>query len=139
MVPEGRSGQTHPCLPVTSSNPVLNDMIKKMTDVLEFIPWQATLVAFDLFLHLALIVQEGFPYLTKRQRSRKITLASGEVVAIETGTILLVQSDSIHYCLHFLSNVGHKCCPHQKTCGILCTLACNLSTLTIACVSVMMR
>ena len=80
VAPKGPSGQTHLCLPVTSYNPSFNDMIEKTAEVLEFILCQATLVAFDLFLHLALIVHEGLPHSTKRQRGRKATSSSGEVL-----------------------------------------------------------
>ena len=83
MVPEGTSGQTHLGLPVTSCNPAFNAVIEKMAEVIEFILWQATLVAFDLFLHLALIVHEGLPHSTKRRRDWKTT-SSGEMVAMET-------------------------------------------------------
>ena len=77
---KGPSGQTHLCLPVTSYNPTFNDMIEKMAEVLEFIICQATLVTFDLFLHLALILHEGLSHSMKRQRGRKATLSSGEVL-----------------------------------------------------------
>ena len=75
---KGPSGQTHPCLCVTSYNLTFHDVIEKTAEVLEFILCQATLVAFDLFLHLALIVHEGLPHSTKRQRGRKVTSSSGE-------------------------------------------------------------
>ena len=140
VAPKGPSGRTHLYL-VTSYNPTSIDMIEKTVEVLEFILCQATLVALDLFLHLALIVHEGLPHSTKRQRGRKATSSSGEVVAMETSTIstLPVLADSVSYCQHFLSNVGHRRCPHQKTCDVLCTLACRLSTLTIVCISGGMR
>ena len=73
---------------VTSYIPTFNDVIEKTAEVLEFILCQATLVAFDLFLHLALIVHEGLPYSTKRQRGRKAKSSSGEVVAMETSTLV---------------------------------------------------
>ena len=137
---KGPSGQTHFYL-VTSYNPTFNGVIEKTAEVLQFILCQATLVAFDLFLHLALIVHEGLPHSTKRRRGRKATSSSGEVVAMETSTIstLPVLADSVSYCRHFLSNVGHRRFPHQKTCDVLCTLACHLSTLTILCISGGMR
>ena len=93
------SGQTYLCLSVTSYNPTFNDVIEKTAEVLEFILCQATLVALDLFLHLALIVHEGLPHSTKRRRGRKATSSSGEVVAMETSTIstLLVLADSVSY------------------------------------------
>ena len=138
---KGPSGQTHLCLLMTSYKLTFNDMIEKTAEVLEFILCQATLVAFDLFLHLALIVHEGHPHSTKRRRGRKATSSSGEVVAMETSAVstLPVLADSVSYCQHFLSNVGHRRCPHQKTCDVLCTLACHLSTLTIVCISGGMR
>ena len=141
MACKGPSGQIHLYLPVTSYKPAFNDVIEKMAEVLEFILCQATLVAFDLFLHLAVIVHEGLPHSAKRQRRRKATSSSGEVVAMETSTIstLAVLAYSVSYCQHFLSNVGHRRCPHQKTCDVLCTLACRLSALTIVCISGGMR
>ena len=95
---KGPSGQTNLYL-VTSYNPTFNDVIEKTAEVLEFILCQATLVAFDLFLHLALIVHEGLPCSTKRQRSRKATSSSGEVAAMETNTIstLPVLADDVSY------------------------------------------
>ena len=77
---KGPSGQTHLYPTVTSYNPAFNDVIEKTAEVLEFILCQATLVAFDLFLHLALIVHEGLPHSTKRRRGRKATSSSGEVL-----------------------------------------------------------
>ena len=101
---KGPSGQTHLCLLVTSYSPTYNDMIEKTAEVLELILCQATLVAFDLFLHLALIVHEGLPHLTKRWRGRKARSSSGEVIAMETSTIstLPVLADPVSYCQHFL-------------------------------------
>ena len=84
---KGPSRQTHLCLSVTSYSPTFNDGIEKTAEVLELILCQATLVALDLFLHLALIVHEGLPHSTKRRRCRKATSSSGEVVAMETSTI----------------------------------------------------
>ena len=141
VAPKEPSGQTHLYPTVTSYNPTFNGVIEKTAEILEFIFCQATLVALDLFLHLALIVHEGIPHSTKRRRGRKSTSSSGEVVAMETSTIstLPVVADSVSYCQHFLSNVGHRRCPHQKTCDVLCTLACHLSTLTIICISGGMR
>ena len=141
VAPKEPSGQTHLYPTVTSYNPAYNGVIEKTAEILEFIFCQATLVALDLFLHLALIVHEGIPHSTKRRRGRKSTSSSGEVVAMETSTIstLPVVADSVSYCQHFLSNVGHRRCPHQKTCDVLCTLACHLSTLTIVCISGGMR
>ena len=138
---KGPSRQTHLCLPVTSYTPFFNDVIEKTAEILEFILCQATLVAFDLFLHLALIVHEGLPHSAKRRRGRKTRSSSGEVAHMETSTIstLPVLADSVGYCQHFLSNIGHRRCPYQKTCDILCTLACNQSTLNIVCISGGMR
>ena len=101
---KGPSGQTHLCLLVTSCSPTYNDMIEKTAEVLELILCQATLVAFDLFLHLALIVHEELPHLTKRWRGRKARSSSGEVIAMETSTIstLPVLADPVSYCQHFL-------------------------------------
>ena len=95
---KGPSRQTHLYL-VTSYKLSFNDMIEKTTEVLEFILCQATLVAFDLFLHLSLIVHEGLPHPTKRRRRRKAKSSSGEVVAMETSTIstLPVLADSVSY------------------------------------------
>ena len=87
VAPKGPSGQIHLCLLETSYNPTFDDVIEKTAEVLELILCQATLVAFDLFLHLALIVHEGLPHSTKRRRGRKATSSSGEVVAMETSTI----------------------------------------------------
>ena len=97
---KGTSGQTHFCLPVTSYNQTFNDVIEKTTEVLEFILCQATLAAFDLFHHLALIVHDRLPHSTKRWRGRKARSSSGEVVAMETSTIstLPVLADSVSYC-----------------------------------------
>ena len=96
---KGPSGQTNLCLPVTNYHPTLNDVIEKTAEVLEFILCQATLIAFDLFLHLALIVHEGLPHSTKRQRGRKASSSLGEVVAMETSTIstLPVLADPVSY------------------------------------------
>ena len=95
---KGPSGQTHLYL-VTSYNPSFNDVIEKTAEVLEFIPCQATLVALDLFLYLALIVHEGLPHSTKRRRRRKAKSSLGEVVSMETSTIstLPVLADSVSY------------------------------------------
>ena len=96
---KGPSGLTYLYLPVTSYKPTFNDMIEKTAEVLEFILCQVTLVAFDLFLHLAVIVHEGLPHSTKRRRRRKASSSSGEVVAMETSTIstLPVLADSVSY------------------------------------------
>ena len=79
MAPNGLSGQTLLCLPVTRYNLTIKDTIEKMAVVLEFILCQATLVTYDLFLHLALIVHEGLPHSARRRRGRKATSLSGEV------------------------------------------------------------
>ena len=99
VAPKGPSGLAHLYHSVTSYNPTFNDVIEKTAEVLEFILCQATLVAFDLFLHLALIVHEGLPRSTKRQRRRKATSSSGEVIAMETSTIstLPVLADFVRY------------------------------------------
>ena len=80
---KGLSRQTYLCLPVTSCNLTFNDVIEKTVDVLEFILCQATLVVFDLFVHLVLIVHEGLPHLAKRWRSRKANSSSGEVLLLK--------------------------------------------------------
>ena len=99
MACKGPSGQTHLYLSVTICNLTFNDVIEKTAEVLEFILCQATLVALDLFLHLALFVHEGLPHLTKRRKGQKATSSSGEVVAMETSTIstLPVLADSVSY------------------------------------------
>ena len=99
MARKGPSEQTHLCLTVTKYDLTFNDMIEKTAEVLEFILCQATLVAFDLFLHLALIVHEGLPHSTKRRRGRKVASSSGEVVAMETSAVstLPVLADSASY------------------------------------------
>ena len=126
MGPEGPSGQCHLPLPVASYNPALKAMFNEMTAVLDVILWHTTLVAFDSFLHLSLLLHEHGPaVLTKRETWRKFKKTaslSGAVDAVVTITIPTLRVHAVPLMTRFLSNVGNRgiSSPCQKTRVFLC-------------------
>ena len=111
--PEGLSGQSHLPLPVASYNPAFRAMFNEMTAVLDFILWHTTLVAFDTFLHMSLILYEfGFSFWSKRETWRKFKKTaslSGVVDAVVTITLPTLRVHAVPLMTPFLSNVGNRC------------------------------
>ena len=110
MGTEGPSGQCHLPLPVASYNPAFKAMFYEMTAVLDFILWHTTLVAFDTFLRLSLMLYEyGSAHLTKREiwrKFKKTASLSGAVGAVVTITIPTLRLHAVPLMTPFLSNVG---------------------------------
>ena len=83
MGPEGPSRQYRLPPPVASYNREFKGMLNEMTAVLDFILWHTTLVAFDTFLYLSVILHEfGSSFWTKREtwrKFKKIASSSGAV------------------------------------------------------------
>ena len=61
--PEGTSGQCYLPLPMTSYIPGFKVMFHEMTIPSDFILWHATVLVFNAFLHLSLILYEYWPSL----------------------------------------------------------------------------
>ena len=126
MGPEGPSGQCHLPLPVASYNPAFKAMFNEMAAVLDFILWHTTLVAFDSFLRLSLLLHEYRPAdLTKRETWRKFKKTaslSGVVDAVVTITIPTLRVHAVPLMAPFLSNVGERgiSFPCRKTRVFLC-------------------
>ena len=92
MGPEGTSGQWHLPLPMASYIPAFKAMFHGMAIPIDFILWHATVLAFNTFLHLSLILNEYWPPLwsiTRKmwRQSKKAASLSGEVDAVVTVTI----------------------------------------------------
>ena len=126
MGPEGPSGQCHLPLPVASYNPAFKAMFNEMTAVLDFILWHTTLVSFDSFQRLSLLLHEYGPAdLTKRETWRKFKKTaslSGAVDAVVTITIPTLRVHAVFLLTPFLSNVGKRgiSSPCRKTRVFLC-------------------
>ena len=126
MGPEGPSGQCHLPFPVASYNPAFKVMFNEMTSVLDFILWHTTLVAFDSFLRLSLILYEyGLADLTKRETWRKFKKTaslSGAVDVVVTITIPTLRVRAVPLMAPFLSHVGKRgiSFPCRNTCVFLC-------------------
>ena len=92
MGPEGTSGQCHLPFPIASYIPTFKAMFHGMAIPINFILWHATVLAFNTFLHLSLILYEFGPPLwsiTRKmwRQSKKAASLSGEVDAVVTATI----------------------------------------------------
>ena len=126
MGPEGPSGQCHLPFPMASYNPGFRAMFYEMTAVLDFILWHTTLVAFDSFLRLSLMLHEYGPAdLTKRETWRKFKKTaslSGVVGPVVTTTIPTLRVHAVPLMAPFLLNVGNRgiSSPCRKTCVFLC-------------------
>ena len=124
--PEGLSGQSHLPLPVASYNPAFRAMFNEMTAVLDFILWHTILVAFDIFLHMSLILFEfGSSFWSKRETWRrfiKTSSLSGAVDAVVTITLPTLRVLVVPLMTPFLSNVGNRgiSSPCRKTRVFLC-------------------
>ena len=126
MGPEGPSGQCHLPLPVTSYNPAFRVIFNEMTAMLDFILWHTTLVAFDSFLRLSLMLHEYGPAdWTKRETWRKFKKTaslSGAVDAVVTFTIPTLRVHAVPLMTPYLSNAGNRgiSSPCQKRRVFLC-------------------
>ena len=103
MGPEGPSGQCYLPLPVASYNPAMFNAI---------IVWHTTLVAFDIFLRLSLMLHNyGLANLTKREtwwKFKKTASLSGAVDAVVTITIPTLRVHAVPLMTPILSNVGNR-------------------------------
>ena len=126
MGPEWPSGQSHLPLPMASYNPAFRAMFNEMTAVLDFILWHTTLVAFDSFLRLSLMLHKYGPAdLTKRETWRKFKKTaslSGAVDVVVTITMPTLRVRAVPLTTPFLSNVGNRgiSSPCQKPHVFLC-------------------
>ena len=82
---EGTSGQYQVPLPVASYSTAFKTMFHAITFLIDFILWHATLVAFNTFVHMSLILYEfGPPLWTMKRKTwqtlKKAASTSGAVV-----------------------------------------------------------
>ena len=108
MGPEGTSGQWHLPLPMASYIPAFKAMFHGMAIPIDFILWHATVLAFNAFLHLSLILYEYWPPLwsiTRKmwRQSKKAASLSGEVDAVVTVTIPNLRMHAVPLMTPFLS------------------------------------
>ena len=124
-----RAKRTEPSfipLSVASYNPAFRAMFNEMTAVLDFILWHTTLVAFDIFLRMSLILYEfGSSFWSKRETWRKFKKTaslSGAVDAVVTITLPTLRVHAVPLMTAFLSNVGNRgiSSPCRRTRVFLC-------------------
>ena len=112
MGPEGPSGQCHLPLPVASYNPACRAMFNEMTAVINFSLCHTTLVAFDIFLRLSLMLHKyGLADLTKRGtwwKFKKTASLSGAADAAVTITIPTLGVHAVPLMTLFFSNLGNR-------------------------------
>ena len=100
MGPEETSGQWQFFLPVASYNTAVKTMFHEMGILIDFILWHTTLVTFNTFVHISLILYEFGPPLWTMNREtwrklRKASSLSGAVHGMITITILTLR---VHVC-----------------------------------------
>ena len=128
MGPEGTSGQWHLPLPMASYIPAFKAMFHGMAIPIDFILWHATVLAFNTFLHLSLILYEYGPPLwsiTRKmwRQSKKAASLSGEVDAVVTVTIPTLRVHAVPLMTPFLSNTGNRGISSRQAVHVfLCTL-----------------
>ena len=99
MGPEETSGQCQLPLPVTSYSTAFKIMFHGITFPIDFILWHTTLVTFNTFAHISLILYEFGPPLWAMNREtwqklRRASSLSGAVHAINNHYSYLVCSDA---------------------------------------------
>ena len=99
MGPEETSGQWQLPVPVASYSTAFKTMFHGITFPIDFILWQTTLVAFNTFVHISLILYEFGPPLWTMNREtwrklRKASSLSGAVHAINNHHSYLACSDA---------------------------------------------
>ena len=107
MGPEGKSGQWHLSLPMASYIPTFKAIFLGMAIPIDFILWHATVLAFNTFLHLSLILYEFGPTLwsiTRKmwRQSKRAHSLSGEVDAVVTVTIPTLRVHAVPLMTSFL-------------------------------------
>ena len=141
MGPEQTSGQCQLPFPVASYSTAFKTMFHGITFPIDFILWHTTLVTFNTFVHISLILYEfGSPLWTMNRETwrklRKASSLSGVVHAVNNTipTLCAVMP-------HFLSNtcIGKRCIFRcRKTQAFLCVYLCALSTHCL-CMAVLKR
>ena len=91
---EETSGQCHLPLPVASYSTTFKTMFHVMANRIDFILWHTTLVTFNIFVHISLILYEFGPALWTMSREtwrrlRKASSLSGVVLVAITVQCML--------------------------------------------------
>ena len=107
MGSEGTSGQWHLPLPMASYILVFKAMFHEMAIPIDLILWHATVLAFNTFLHLSLILYEFGPPLwsiTRKmwRQSKKAASLSGEMDAVVAVTIPTLRVHAVPLMTSFL-------------------------------------
>ena len=91
---------------MASYNREFKGMLNEMTAVFDFILWHTTLVAFDTYLYLSLILHEfGYSFWNRRETWRKwkkAALLSGEVGTVVAITIPTLRVRAVPFMTSFL-------------------------------------
>ena len=128
MGPEVTNGQWNLSLLMASYIPAFKTMFHGMAIPIDFILWHATVLAFNTFLHLSLILYEYGPPLwsiTRKmwRQSKKAASLSGEVDAVVTVTIPTLRVHAVPLMTPFLSNTGNRGISSRQAVHVfLCTL-----------------
>ena len=98
--PEGTSGQWQLPLPVAGYNTAFKTMFHQMAILIDFILWHVTLVMFNAFVHISLILYEFGPpqWTMNRETWRKLRKEASLSGAVHGMITIIILTLRVHVC-----------------------------------------